>query len=54
MDRGTKMNNAQNYANQWDVSAQFFYEKGYYSWMAQRINKFQTLSKLDVVLDTVH
>ena len=43
MDRGTKMNNAQNYANQWDVSAQFFYEKGYYSWMAQRINKFQTV-----------
>ena len=28
MDRGTKMNNAQNYANQRDVSAQFFYEKG--------------------------
>ena len=43
MDRGTRMNNAQNYANQWDVSAQFFYEKGYYSWMAQRINKFQTV-----------
>ena len=37
------MNNAQNYANQWDVSAQFFYKKGYYSWMAQRINKFQTV-----------
>lgn len=37
------MNNTKNYANQWDVSAQFFYEKGYYSWMAQRINKFQTV-----------
>ena len=43
MDRGTKMNNTKNYANQWDISAQFFYEKGYYSWMAQRINKFQTV-----------
>ena len=37
------MNNTKNYANQWDISAQFFYEKGYYSWMAQRINKFQTV-----------
>lgn len=42
MDRGTKMNNTKNYANQWDISAQFFYKR-VITLVAQRINKFQTV-----------
>lgn len=29
-EMGSKMNEAEKYAVQWDVSAQYFYEKSYY------------------------
>lgn len=35
-----------NYADQWNVSSQHFYEKGYYSWMAQAINEFHTVVEI--------
>ena len=33
------MDEAKEYADQWDVSARLFYEQGYYSWMAQHIEQ---------------
>lgn len=35
-----------NYADQWNISAQHFYDKGYYSWMAQVINEFHTVVEI--------
>lgn len=37
------MNEAKDYAEQWNISAKFFYEQGYYSWMAQKVEKMQTV-----------
>ena len=37
------MDEAKEYAEQWDVSARFFYEQGYYSWMAQQIEQMHTV-----------
>lgn len=34
------------YANQWDASAEFFYRKGYYSWMAQAVKEFHTVLEI--------
>lgn len=41
-----KMTYAKEYAEQWDVSAKFFYEQGYYAWMAQKIEKFHTIVEI--------
>lgn len=40
------MNDTQSYANQWNVSAQFFYDKKYYSWMEQAIEDFHTVVEI--------
>lgn len=40
---GTVQNPEKDYANQWDASAEFFYRKGYYSWMAQAVKEFHTV-----------
>lgn len=37
------MNDTQNYANQWNCSAQYFYDKEYYSWMEQALEGFHTV-----------
>lgn len=34
------------YAEQWDVSAKYHYDKGYYAWMAQRISGYNTVLEL--------
>ena len=42
------MSEKKDYADQWDVSAKFFYEQGYYSWMAQQVEKIANCKcKLD-------
>jgi len=33
-----KMNEVEKYAVQWNISAQYFYEQGYYSWMSENLN----------------
>ena len=40
------MNEEKDYAEQWDVSAKFFYEQGYYSWMAQQVEKMETVVEI--------
>lgn len=40
------MKDTQDYANQWDVSAQYFYNKKYYSWMEQAICEFHTVVEI--------
>lgn len=39
-------NPEKDYANQWNVSAEFFYDKGYYSWMAQAVKEFHTVVEI--------
>lgn len=34
------------YANQWNSSAQYFYEKGYYSWMVDRLISYKTVVEI--------
>ncbi|MCR1887034.1 class I SAM-dependent methyltransferase [Longibaculum muris] len=34
------------YANQWNTSAQYFYEKGYYSWMEEKLSSFNTVLEI--------
>ena len=37
------MNEKIKYSEQWDISAQYFYNKGYYSWMADGpMSRFST------------
>ena len=40
------MSEKKDYADQWDVSAKFFYEQGYYSWMAQQVEKMETVVEI--------
>ena len=40
------MNEEKEYAEQWDVSAKFFYEQGYYSWMAQQVEEMETVVEI--------
>ena len=40
------MNEAEKYAVQWDVSAQYFYEKDYYSWMAEKLNGYKKVLEI--------
>ena len=37
------MNKDQEYTLQWDVSAEYFYSKGYYAWMIEQINSYNTI-----------
>lgn len=37
------MNEEKKYAEEWDKSAKFFYDQGYYSWMTQKIEKMHTV-----------
>ena len=37
------MDKDQEYTMQWDVSAEHFYNKGYYTWMIEQINCFNTV-----------
>lgn len=39
-------NEAEKYAVQWDVSAQYFYEKKYYSWMSEKINGYKKVLEI--------
>lgn len=34
------------YAEEWDVSAKYHYDKGYYAWMSQRISGYNTVLEL--------
>jgi len=36
----------QEYADQWDVSAQYFYDKGYYSWMINKLEGYSTVLEI--------
>lgn len=40
------MKDTQEYADQWNVSAKHFYDKGYYSWMAQALDGLHTVVEL--------
>lgn len=35
-----------NYAKQWNNSSKFFYDKGYYSWMCEKIDQFSTVLEI--------
>ena len=37
------MNRDQEYTLQWDASAEYFYNKGYYAWMIEQINSYNTI-----------
>lgn len=34
------------YANQWNLSAQYFYGKGYYSWMVDKLISYKTVVEI--------
>lgn len=34
------------YANQWNISAKYFYEKGYYFWMGEKLSQFNTVLEI--------
>lgn len=40
------MNEAEKYAVQWDISAQYFYEKSYYSWMSEKLNGYKIVLEI--------
>lgn len=40
------MKEIKKYADQWDVSAQYLYDKGDYSWMAQKLTGYSTVVEL--------
>ena len=40
------MNDESLYAQQWDVSSKYFYEKGHYHWMASKIGQFSTVLEI--------
>ena len=40
------MNEAEKYAVQWDISAQYFYEKSYYSWMSEKLNGYEMVLEI--------
>lgn len=37
------MNEKIKYSEQWDISAQYFYNKGYYSWMADKLTGYKNV-----------
>ncbi|MDD3417683.1 MAG: methyltransferase domain-containing protein [Lachnospiraceae bacterium] len=37
------MKDMEDYASQWDISAKYFYDKEYYSWMAKGIEEYYTI-----------
>lgn len=43
MNRGvdSKMNDELIYSEQWNVSSKFFYDKGYYTWMADKLTAYK-------------
>lgn len=40
------MNRDQEYTLQWDVSAEYFYNKGYYSWMIEQISSYNKIVEI--------
>ena len=34
------------YAKQWNVSAEYFYEKGYYTWMAEKLADYNVVLEI--------
>ena len=40
------MNEKKEYADEWSVSSQYFFEKGYYQWMAQQLKKYSTVLEI--------
>ena len=34
------------YAVQWNISAQYFYERGYYTWMAEKLSGYDTILEI--------
>ena len=40
------MNRDQEYTLQWDVSAEYFYNKGYYSWMIEQISSYNRIVEI--------
>jgi len=40
------MNEIKQYAEQWNTSAQFFYEKKYYQWMCEKLIEFKTVMEI--------
>ena len=40
------MNDEYNYALQWDNSAKYFYDNGYYDWMAERIDSYNSVLEI--------
>ena len=42
----SKMNEAEKYVVQWDVSAQYFYEKSYYLWMSEKLNGYEMVLEI--------
>ena len=40
------MNDEYNYALQWDNSAKYFYDNGYYDWMTERIESFHSVLEI--------
>lgn len=40
------MNDELIYANQWSESAKYFYNKGYYGWMADKLNPYKTVVEI--------
>jgi len=40
------MNEIKQYAEQWNTSAQFFYEKKYYQWMCEKLTEFKTVMEI--------
>lgn len=40
------MEEIEKYADQWDASARYFYEKDYYAWMAQKLIDYSTVVEL--------
>lgn len=40
------MNEIERYAEQWNFSAQFFYDKKYYQWMCEKLIGFQTVMEI--------
>lgn len=40
------MNEIKQYAEQWNTSAQFFYEKKYYQWMCEKLTDFKTVMEI--------
>lgn len=36
------------YAKQWNVSAEYFYEKGYYTWMAEKLADYNVVLEMSM------